>query len=111
MSDAFFKKYPHLRGQAEGEFYAMCTSTPEVQEYLYQGVRTLFEMVPDLAGFFTITMSENLTNCYSRLEGEMTCPRCKNRNPWEVIAEVNNLMAKGAHDVNPNAKVISCQIS
>lgn len=107
MSDAFFQKYPHLRGQAEGDFYAMCTSTPEVQEYLYRGVRTLFEMVPDLAGFFTITMSENLTNCYSRLAGEMTCPRCKNRNPWEVVAEVNNLMAKGAHDASPNAKVIS----
>lgn len=107
MSDAFFQKYPELRGQAEGEFYAMCTSTMEVQNYLYQSVRTLFEMVPDLAGFFTITMSENLTNCYSRLDGEMTCPRCKNRKPWEVVAEVNNLMAKGAHDANPNAKVIA----
>ncbi|MEE0883895.1 MAG: hypothetical protein U0L59_01555 [Faecalimonas sp.] len=107
MADAFFQKYPELRGQAEGEFYAMCTSTMEVQNYLYQSVRTLFEMVPDLAGFFTITMSENLTNCYSRLEGEMTCPRCKNRKLWEVVAEVNNLMAKGAHDANPNAKVIS----
>lgn len=107
MSDAFFKEYPELRGQAEGDFYAMCTSTIEVQNYLYQSVRTLFEMVPDLAGFFTITMSENLTNCYSRLAGEMTCPRCKNRKPWEVVAEVNNLMAKGAHDANPNAKVIT----
>lgn len=107
MSDAFFQKYPDLRGEAEGDFYAMCTSTIEVQNYLYQSVRKLFEMVPDLAGFFTITMSENQTNCYSRLSGEMTCPRCKNRNPWEVIAEVNNLMAKGAHDANPNAKAIA----
>lgn len=107
MSDAFFKKYPHLRGEVEGDFYAMCTSTKEVQDYLYQGVRQLFELVPDLAGFFTITMSENLTNCYSRLAGEMTCPRCKERKPWEVIAEVNNLMAKGAHDVNPDAKVVA----
>ena len=107
MSDAFFQKYPELRGESEGDYYAMCTSTIEVQNYLYQSVRKLFEMVPDLAGFFTITMSENLTNCYSRLSGEMTCPRCKNRNPWEVVAEVNNLMAKGAHDANPNAKAIA----
>lgn len=108
MSDAFFQKYPDLRGEAEGDFYAMCTSTIEVQNYLYQSVRKLFEMVPGLAGFFTITMSENLTNCYSRLGGrEMTCPRCKNRKPWEVVAEVNNLMAKGAHDANPNAKAIA----
>lgn len=108
MPDSFFQKYPHLRGEAEGDYYAMCTSTPEVQEYLYQAVNRLFKMVPELAGYFTITMSENLTNCYSRLFGEpTTCPRCKNRNPWEVVAEVNNLMAKGAHDANPNAKAIS----
>lgn len=108
MSDAFFNKYPHLRGEVEGDYFAMCTSTKEVQDYLYLGVKKLFEMVPDLAGFFTITMSENLTNCYSRLpDREMICPRCKERKPWEVIAEVNNLMAKGAHEVNPNAKVIA----
>ncbi len=108
MPDSFFQKYPHLRGEAEGDYYAMCTSTPEVQEYLYQAVKRLFQMVPDLAGYFTITMSENLTNCYSRLFGkETSCPRCKERKPWEVVAEVNNLMAKGAHDANPNAKAIS----
>ena len=114
MPDSFFQKYPHLRGEAEGDYYAMCTSTPEVQEYLYQAVKRLFRMVPDLAGYFTITMSENLTNCYSRLftverqgSQETICPRCKNRLPWEVVAEVNNLMAKGAHDANSNAKAIS----
>lgn len=107
MSDAFFQKYPHLRGQQEGDFYAMCTSTKEVQDYLYQGMKKLFAMVPDLAGFFTITMSENLTNCYSRVVNEMTCPRCKERSPWEIIAEVNNLMAKGAHESNPNVKAIA----
>jgi len=106
MPESFFEKYPHLRGEAEGDYYAMCTSTKEVQDYLYHGVRKLFEMVPDLAGFFTITMSENLTNCYSRLEGEMACPRCRERKPWEVVAEVNNLMAKGAHDACPNAKAV-----
>ena len=107
MSDAFFQKYPHLRGERGDEFYAMCTSTPEVQNYLYQGMKRLFTMVPELAGFFTITMSENLTNCYSRLDGEMQCPRCKNREPWEIVAEVNNIMAKGAHDASPNAKAIA----
>lgn len=63
-------------------------------------------MVPELSGFFTITMSENLTNCYSRTWGELACPRCRERKPWEVVAEVNNLMAKGAHDANPNAKAV-----
>ena len=95
MGETFYEKYPNLRGEMEGDFYAMCTSTKEVQEYLYQGMKTLFEQVPELAGFFTITMSENLTNCYSRAKGELSCPRCSERNPWEVVAEVNNLLAKG----------------
>ncbi len=113
MSDSFFEKYPEMRGEKEGDYYALCTSDKKVKEYLYGGVKKLFEMVPDLAGFFTITMSENLTNCYSRSYlaennggGQIECERCSKRYPWEVVAEVNNLMAKGAHDANPNAKVI-----
>ena len=114
MSEKFFEEYSHLRGEKEGDFYAMCTSTKEVQDYLYSGMKKLFSMVPELGGFFTITMSENLTNCYSRSylaekegTGDISCPRCRERKPWEVVAEVNNLLAKGAHDGNPNAKAIA----
>lgn len=107
LSDDFFQKYPHLRGSREYDFWAMCTSTQEVQDYLYHAVRELFELVPDLAGFFTITMSENLTNCISRTGGgSIECPRCRERKPWEIVAEINNLMAKGAHDAVPSSKVI-----
>ena len=107
MDDRFFQKYPHLRGSQEYGYYAMCTSQPEVKDYLYNGMKRLFELVPDLAGFFTITMSENMTNCISRTGGgPVECPRCKERNRWEIVAEVNNLMAKGAHAAAPKAKAI-----
>ena len=114
MKPELFEKYPHLRGEQEEGFYAMCTSTKEVQDYLYQAMKTLFEQVPDLAGFFSITMSENLTNCYSIIDKEgapdptrkVTCPRCSKRGAWEVVAEVNNILARGAHAGNPNAKAI-----
>ncbi len=107
MSADFFNKFPNLKGTNEGDFYSMCTSEQAVKDYLYNGVRALFQSVPDLAGYFSITMSENLTNCYSRIgAGTEICPKCKERNIWEVVAEVNNLMAKGAHDANPNAKTI-----
>ena len=114
MSEKFFEEYSHLRGEKEGDFYAMCTSTKEVQDYLYSGMKKLFSMVPELGGFFTITMSENLTNCYSRSylaekegTGDISCPRCRERKPWEVVAEVNNLLARGAHDGNPDVKAIA----
>lgn len=107
MRPEFYEKYPHLKGQQEDNLYAMCTSTKEVQEYLYEGMKSLFADVTELAGFFTITRSENLTNCYSRVANETSCPRCSKRTVWEVVAEVNNILAKGAHDGNPNAKAIS----
>ncbi len=105
MSDAFFKKYPHLRGTREDDFFAMCTSQPEVKEYLEDAAFRLFDQAKGLAGFFTISMSENLTNCISR--GGEICPRCAARKPEEIVAEVNNLLARGAKRANPNARAIA----
>lgn len=105
MPEWFFKRHPHLRGTREGDFWAMCTSQPEVKRYLHDAARELFTRCPELAGFFTITMSENLTNCFSR--GPMTCPRCAARRPEEAVAEVNNLLARGAREGNPAARAVA----
>ncbi len=108
MDKAFFEANPDLRGEREGDYWAMCTSRPEVRDYLFNGMKTFFEYAPDLAGYFTISMSENLTNCFSRAgSGGPSCPNCRDRKAWEVVAEVNNLMAKGAHAASPNAKAIA----
>ncbi|MGC8991611.1 MAG: hypothetical protein ACP5MD_15960, partial [Verrucomicrobiia bacterium] len=71
----FFKDHPALKGVVEGDHAVLCTSVPEVQEYMVQAVSTICEEVPELGGFFTITASENLTNCWSHHHGE-GCPRC-----------------------------------
>ena len=107
MDDSFFKKYPHLRGIRENYLYSMCTSQQEVKDYLENSMEFLFREAEGLAGFFTITMSENLTNCISRAPADGPCPRCLTRKPEEIVAEVNNLMARGAHKANPNAKAIA----
>ena len=108
MPAAFFEKYPHLKGEAEDDFFAMCTSQQEVKDYLYNGVKQLFTEAKGLAGFIAITMSENLTNCYSRVSPErVKCERCKKRRPAEIVAEVNNILAKGAHGADPSARAIS----
>lgn len=103
----FFTKYPELKGSIEGEFAAMCTSQKQVQDYLRNGVKRLFTEVDGLAGLFTITMSENLTNCHSRAyNGKIECPRCVKRSPEEVVAEVNRIISDAAHSVKPDARVI-----
>jgi hypothetical protein len=48
----------------------------------------------DWAVFFTITGSENLTNCWSHGNGK-ACPRCGKRPPAEVISEVNGTFYEG----------------
>ena len=91
---SFFAANPNLKGVVEGDFAALCTSVPEVREYLTSAVESICRAVPGLGGFFTISGSENLTNCWSHGNGQ-TCPRCGKRTPAEVIAEVNGTFHEG----------------
>jgi hypothetical protein len=91
---SFFATRPNLKGVAEGDFAALCTSVSEVREYLASAVESICRAVPGLGGFFTITGSENLTNCWSHGNGQ-ACPRCGKRQPAEVIAEVNGTFYEG----------------
>jgi len=107
MTQEFFEKYPELKGEPEYDTFAMCTSRPEVRDYLYNAVKQLFTEACGLAGFITITMSENLTNCYSRTPPDkIKCERCKIRKPAEIVAEVNNILARGAREADGSAKAI-----
>lgn len=94
MPLAFFTKHPELKGVQIGDMAAMCTSHPEVQKYLVDSMATITAKVPDLAGFFSITASENHTHCWSHGKGA-ECPRCSKRGPAEVISELNQLYHKG----------------
>lgn len=109
----FFEKYPHLKGQkADDGTYCLCTSAPEVKNYLYNAFKSLAENVPLLKGIMTITMSENPTHCYARVWGDNNCyvtdcPRCKDRKPSDIIAELNNIYARALKDGNGYTKLIS----
>ncbi|MCD9022455.1 hypothetical protein [Cohnella silvisoli] len=108
MPVSFFADKPDWQGHTEDGQATLCTSQPGVQKLLREGIARLFREVPDLAGLFTITMSENWTNCYSRAVGGRTnCPRCSQRKPSEVVAEVVGLIAEGAFSVKPDARILS----
>jgi hypothetical protein len=106
MPAAFFARRPELKGVAEGDHAALCSSRPEVRRWLTDSLAYVFQQVPDLGGVFTITASENLTNCASH-GGQQRCPRCKDRTPAEIIAEVNAAIEAGVHRASPRAKVIA----
>ncbi len=108
MPLTFFEKHPEWKGV---EYTSMgvatvCTSHPPVLDLLRKNTQELFRKVPELAGVFTITMSENPTNCYAQMRGK-ECPRCSKRLPEEVVAEVSTAIAEGVHRAKPEARVIA----
>ncbi len=106
MPSHFFRPQPELAGVTEGDFTALCTSTPEVRQWLRNALAHVFREVPELAGVFTITASENLTNCASHGQ-QHACPRCRLRTEAEIIAEVNAAIREGVQSSQPQARVIA----
>jgi hypothetical protein len=106
MPLSFFESRPQLKGATEGDYATLCTSVPEAQEYIMDSVATICRAVPDLGGFFSITASENLTNCWSH-GGGAKCPRCARRPASDVIAEVNRLFFEGIGRGRGKAQLIA----
>ncbi len=105
----FFKNRKDLLGVYDSEVGALCTSSKEVQTYLYEAVKKVATAAPKLGGFFSITSSENLTNCYSRSDmyDICKCPRCKDRTRSDVCVELNEIYRKAIKDANSDAKLIA----
>lgn len=103
---AWFKDRPELKGVVEGNHAALCTSHPDVKAYMVESIRSLLVDVPDLAGLFTITASENLTNCWSHNKGS-GCAACSKRTPAETIAEVNVLLQDGIRKSGASTRLIA----
>ena len=106
MPLAFFHDRPELAGVRGSDGVCMCTSHPVVRDWMRHALAHLFSHVPDLAGVFTITASENQTNC-AWGGRHAQCPRCGKRTAAEIIAEVNATIAEGVRQGNPEAKVIA----
>ncbi len=109
MPRGFFEKNPELRGaERSPDRVCLCTSVPEVREYLSGAVETVCRAAPLIGGFFTITRSENTTNCYSHITPEnCTCPRCRRRTVGEVIGELLGALREGIDRVDPSKKLIA----
>lgn len=106
MPHAFFEDRPEMAGVQSGNLTAMCTSDPRVRQWVTDALAHVFTHVPGLAGVFTITASENLTNCATRMQ-QVQCPRCRDRSQAAIVAEVNAAIEAGVHQGNPEARVIA----
>ena len=109
MPISFFEDKKDLLGVHNDEVGVLCTSTKPVQKYLYDGVKKIVEEVPNLGGFISITMSENLTNCYSRSDmyDINLCPRCSQRTRKDVCVEINKIYQTAIDDAGSSANLIA----
>ena len=113
MPAGFFEKHPEIRGSRYQDLYAMCTSVPAVRDWIASALAHVTEHVPGLGGWFSITMSENHTNCFSHggAWGEGApkaddCPRCSERASWDVIAELIHTFRDGIRRRSATAELI-----
>ncbi len=110
MPEEFFTHRERMQGVRDPgspvPYYAMCTSNPAVRRWVSDSLAYVFDRVPDLGGVFTITASENLTNCSSKFTHDQ-CPRCKDRDASDILVEINTAIANGVHRSSPEAKVIA----
>jgi hypothetical protein len=106
MPAEFFRGREAMRGAERSGYHAMCTANPAVRSWIEDSLAHVFRHVPELGGVFSITMSENLTNCYSKGRPE-TCPRCAQRANWaEGVEEVLRSIHAGVRRSSPRAEVI-----
>lgn len=108
MPHSFYEKYPDLKGSMHNHYTCMCVNNSITQEYIKDAVEKLCRAVPELGGFFTITMSENPTHCLSR-PGEFSeyCHTCKNVPAWTLVSKVNSLITEGVRRVSDSIQVIA----
>ncbi len=107
------KNYPELAGQKWGNQYLFCPMSESAHEYLYESVNKIFKDVPKLGGIINITHGERATTCLSVVsatsdyKGKIDCPRCLNKQPWEILYASLSAMEQGMHDASPDAELIS----
>ncbi len=119
----FWKVHPELKGHRTfipvdpPAKFALCSSTPAVQNFLEEGFERLFQRVP-LKGVILITASEHISNCWAHTPTNPSyanpfplkkchCPRCSSRTPKEVISEIITLINRGVKSARPDAKVVA----
>ena len=123
-SHDFWKSHPELAGEpyVVSEFdwdeLAMCTSTPGIKEFFDESLRHLFIDLAGLGGVILITASEYHTHCWSHRTRrimndkymdnclvDVACPRCREREPADVVTELIAAWQKHAAAVSPSPRV------
>ena len=100
---------------------SLCTSLPEVRQYIRESFADLAEKLPELGGLIIISASEYPAHCYScrncrpgpvrprKLVMDhiaTNCPHCGERQPEEVVIELIHTIRDGVRSVSSSLDLI-----
>ncbi|MBL4700180.1 MAG: hypothetical protein JKX85_02895 [Phycisphaeraceae bacterium] len=126
-NDPFWETHKRLQGQSwvhplyKITLSALCTSDEQVQAFFNEAVTQLMGNLLGLGGVVLITASEYHSHCWSHYHlfepipdgisdpnlPPMTCKRCADREPADVVNELLTVWSKAADTVTPRPKVLA----
>ena len=94
---------------------ALCSSVDAVKSFVEESAAQIAEKLPGLGGVILITATEFPGHCYQRRHKVnptacyplIECPRCREREPWEVAAELITLFRNGIRRHSADISVIA----
>ena len=108
---AILERHPELGRVRQGDRALFCPFSDAAQHYLEEAVGGIFSRIPDLGGLINISHGERATTCLSAVsavgEGEIRCPICSRKAPWEILHASLAPMERALHAAAPDADLIS----
>jgi len=112
--DPVFVNHPEIKGSKWGNYgRTLCTSHPMVLEYIEDATAEIFRSAPGLGGLINLFRGERTSACCSppptnRPAGYVQpCPRCAEKEIWEVYCTELESFYKGMRSVSADAEMIA----
>lgn len=102
-----FRGNPDMMGTRAGDKATMCICHEKTIAYLESSISSLCSQVPELGGFFVISMAENLTLCKSKPTNfyDEMCPRCKDIPSWKLASTMHTALYNGMKKAAPHMEM------
>ncbi len=105
-----FRAHPNARGahQFGDKIRSLCSSDPETLKFIADSWADVFRRVPALGGMVAIIGGEGFYHCYMRAGKDgPDCPRCREREPEDVVAGLTNAVFRAIRKVKPDAELLA----
>ena len=124
--DSFWDNHAQVKGEPcrqpeiNVDTFSLCTSTPQVKRFFQEAVEDVLHRLPGLGGVILITATEYHSHCwshrarYSLSDGivsqndePMQCPRCRGREPADVVLDLIQTWLNAASQIEPRPRVVA----